>query len=299
MRWNGVIGFPVTPMDADGDNVHMDAFRQVVRHMISGGVPALGILGSTSEYAYLTDHERRLVIETSIEEAHGDVAVVVGVSAVTTKAALDNIAQANEMGADAIFLGVPTYFPLTRDELLRHLETLVTATELPVCLYNNPGTSKIDMTPEIVERLSQFQQVQAIKEDSGNIDRVNTLSSMTTESFTVLAGGYDPIAFPSFALGAEGWCTALPNLLPAECVELHRLAVVEKNLVEAGRLHQRLLPVARILGEHNLASVVKAGVAALGIDAGSPRPPLSPTDGERVSRLKQALKTVDRESVGD
>lgn len=298
MHWKGVIGFPVTPMDANGEHVQMDAFRQVLRHMISGGVHGLGILGSTGEYAYLTDHERRLVIETSVEEAQGDAAVVAGVSAVTTKAALDNIKQARDMGVDAIFLGVPTYFHLTRDELLRHLEVLLTATELPVCLYNNPGTSKIDMTPDIVERLSQFQQVQAIKEDSGNIDRVNTLNSMAGENFTVLAGGYDPIAFPSFALGAQGWCTALPNLLPAECVELHRLAVLERNLVEAGRLHQRLLPVARILGEHNLASVAKAGVATLGIEAGSPRPPLSPTDGERVSRLKQALKTVGSGAEG-
>lgn len=298
MRWKGVIGFPVTPMDANGEHVQMDAFRQVLRHMIRGGVHGLGILGSTGEYAYLTDHERRLVIEASVEEARDDVAVVAGVSAVTTKAALDNIKQARDMGVDAIFLGVPTYFQLTRDELLRHLEVLLTATELPVCLYNNPGTSKIDMTPDIVERLSQFQQVQAIKEDSGNIDRVNTLNSMAGENFTVLAGGYDPIAFPSFALGAQGWCTALPNLLPAECVELHRLAVLERNLVEAGRLHQRLLPVGRILGEHNLASVAKAGVAALGIEAGSPRPPLSPTDGERVSRLKQALKTVGSRAEG-
>lgn len=298
MRWKGVIGFPVTPMDDNGEHVHMDTFRQVVRHMISGGVHGLGILGSTGEYAYLTEDERRLVIETSMEEAQGDVAVVAGVSAVTTKEALDNIKQARDMGVDAIFLGVPTYFPLTSDELLRHLETVVTATELPVCLYNNPGTSKVDMTPEVVEHLTKFPQVQAIKEDSGNIDRVNTLSSMASDNFTVLAGGYDPIAFPSFALGAQGWCTALPNLLPAECVELHRLAVLERNLVEAGRLHQRLLPVGRILGEHNLASVAKAGVAALGIEAGSPRPPLSPTDGERASRLKQALKTVGSGAEG-
>lgn len=298
MRWEGVIGFPVTPMDDNGDSVRVDALRQVLRHMINGGVHALGVLGSTSEYAYLTERERKLVIETSVEEADGDVAVVAGVSAVTTKAALENIEQAVEMGVDAIFLGVPTYFPLTRDELLRHLETLVAATELPVCLYNNPGTSKIDLEPEIVEHLSKFRQVQAIKEDSGNIDRVNTLCSMTTDNFTVLAGGYDPIAFPSFALGARGWCTALPNLLPAESVELHRLAVLEENLVEAKQVHQRLLPVARILGEHNLASVAKAGVAALGIDAGSPRPPLSPTDNERASRLKEALSTVTRRSGG-
>lgn len=299
MRWKGVIGFPVTPMDADGENVRIDAFRQVIRHMINGGVHGLGILGSTGEYAYLTDRERKLVIETSVEEAHGDVAVVAGVSAVTTRAALENIKQSRDMGVDAIFLGVPTYFPLTRDELLRHLETLVTATDLPVCLYNNPGTSKIDITPDIVEHLSKLQRVQAIKEDSGNIDRVNTLSSMASENFTVLAGGYDPIAFPSFSIGAQGWCTALPNLLPAECVELHRLAVLEQNLLEAGRLHKRLLPVARILGEHNLASVAKAGVSALGIDAGSPRPPLSPTDEERASRLKQALERVHRGSEGD
>lgn len=292
MRWKGVIGFPVTPMDADGENVRIDAFRQVIRHMINGGVHGLGILGSTGEYAYLSDRERKLVIETSIEEAQGDVAVVAGVSAVTTSAALENIQQAGDLGVDAIFLGVPTYFPLTRDELLQHLETLVTATDLPVCLYNNPGTSKIDMTPDIVEGLSEFQHVQAIKEDSGNIDRVNMLTSMASENFTVLAGGYDPIAFPSFALGAQGWCTALPNLLPAECVELHRLAVLEQDLLEAGRLHQRLLPVTRILGEHNLASVAKAGVSALGIDAGAPRPPLAPTDEERVSRLKQALERV-------
>lgn len=289
---DGVLGFPATPMDERGDEVNVPAFEKLIAWMVESGVHSIISMGSTGEFAYLRENERHRIAEATVKTLKGKAPAIIGVSALTTQEAIANTRQASKVGADGVMLSIPTYYALGDREVEAHVRAVAGACDLPIILYNNPFTSRVQLTAELLDRLADVKTLVAIKDATMDVNRIPTLQVALGDRVAVLGGGFDPYALPSFCVGAKGWTTGMASLVPAKCVALHRAAVVDKNLPLAQKLDHELAPLANFLVQFGLSVAVKSGLELMGRPAGAPRRPLLPLQPKDRDRLRSILGSL-------
>ncbi|MFH8368430.1 dihydrodipicolinate synthase family protein [Streptomyces sp. NPDC018031] len=284
----GIISYPVTPFAPATGGVDLVALRRLVGDLVAAGSHAVAPLGSTGESAYLRETEWDAVCETTLQTVAGRVPTLVGVSHWSTETTVRRARVAARHGATAIMVLAQTYWKLTEAELERHFATVAAATDLPVMLYNNPGTSGIDLLPETVVALARkIPNLTMVKESSGDVTRFRALRELSEGTLSVYNGS-NPVALEAFRAGAAGWCTAAPCLLPRWPLALYA-AVREGTAERADALLAAQLPFLRFIVGHGLPRAVKAGLELLGRPAGPPRPPLLPLPAEETARLGELL----------
>lgn len=289
--FQGVFSALVTPLTAD-EEVDCARLAQLVNFLIGQGVHGLVPLGSTGEYYALTAPEREAVVRTTLDAAAGRVPVVVGANAGSTREVIDYARKAEALGAAGILLAAPYYSLPRPDELLAHFRAVDDAIGIPIMLYNYPGRTGVDLTPDLIQRLAELDNVQYVKESSGDATRVTEIIRGVGARIHVFCG-CDTLALESLVAGAVGWVGGVVNLLPAEHVRLFELTVREQDMLAARRLYYRLLPTLALMeGEGKYTQFVKAGCALVGQDVGPPRRPLLPASGEETIRIEEALKRV-------
>jgi 4-hydroxy-tetrahydrodipicolinate synthase len=288
--FEGVYAALATPMTAEQE-VDYEALSAFVDFLIgAGGVHGLVALGSTGEYYALTAQERDAVVRAVLDVAAGRVPVLVGANAGSTRDVVAYSERAQQQGADGLLLAAPYYSLPTPAELLEHFREVDRAVDLPIMLYNYPGRTGVDMTPDLVERLAALDHVRYVKESSGNVARVAEILRRCGERITVFCG-CDTVALESFLLGAVGWVGGVVNVLPKEHVRLFDL-VAKKDWTAARELYRRLLPMLTLAeGGGKYTQFVKAACGLVGHPVGPPRQPLLPASAEEVAMLKQALGT--------
>lgn len=291
----GIIGYLVTPFGEDGRGVATSTLRHLVNVLINNGVHAIAPLGSTGEIAYLSESEWQEVAEATVTETAGRVPTILGASALTTETVVRRAKFAEQIGASAVMIVPVSYWKLSEQEIFEHYRTVARQLSIPIMVYNNPGTSGVDMRPEFLVRLArEIDQVTMVKESSGDIQRMHCLYELTDGALPFF-NGCNPLALEAFAAGARGWCTAAVNLIPELNLQLFE-ATQAGDLDAARRLFYRQLPILRfILTAGGLPATIKAGLKLLQIDAGEPRPPLKPLDAASVERLKDLLTAVNQD----
>lgn len=290
--FEGVYPALVTPMTADGE-VDFPALRGFVDYLIEEG-PVHGLipLGSTGEYYALSAEEREAVLKTTLETAAGRVPVLAGANAGATREVVRYCRQAEQLGAAGVLLAAPYYSLPTADELFEHFRRVSESIGVPIMLYNYPGRTGVDMTPELIGRLAELDRVQYVKESTGDVTRVSEIIRRCGEKITVFCG-CDTLALESFLLGAAGWVGGVVNLLPEAHVELFDLAVGRRDFTAARRLYFKLLPVlALIEGGGKYTQFVKAGCRLAGHPVGPPRRPLLPPDDRELADLEEVLRPL-------
>ncbi|MHC4398999.1 MAG: 4-hydroxy-tetrahydrodipicolinate synthase [Planctomycetota bacterium] len=288
--FQGVFPALVTPMTAD-EAIDLATLAGLVEYLIAEGrVHGLVPLGSTGEYYALTAHERHDVLKTTLEAAAGRVPVLAGANAGSTREVVDYCQQAEKLGAAGVLLAAPYYSLPTADELVAHFRAVSDSIGIPVVLYNYPGRTGVDMTPELIERLAELDRVRYVKESSGDVTRVSEIIRRLGDRMTVFCG-CDTLALESFVLGAVGWIGGVVNVVPQAHVDLYELAVVQKDFLAARRLYYKLLPVLALMeGGGKYGQYVKAGCQLTGHPVGPPRRPLLPAADEELARLEEALR---------
>lgn len=291
-KFRGVFAVLVTPFTKD-DKIDETKFRRHLRFLIDKG-KVHGVLptGSTGEFAGLSDAERMQVADIVINEVKGAVPVVVGTAAVATKDTIRFSQYAQKAGADGVMVVPPYYCHPDSREMYEHYKALAENVDIPIVLYNNPGTSGVDMKPDLVARLAEFKNVSYIKESSGDMTRVAEIMRLCGDKMTVFCG-CDTLAMEMFVMGAGGWVVAPANILPKECVELFELVADKADMKKAKALYFKLLPLLSLLeSTGQYVQLVKAGMNILGRDYGVPRKPLLPPDAETLMEFKKILKSI-------
>lgn len=288
MTLNGIIAYPITPFLDGGENVNLPVLGQSLELLIESGCHAIAPLGSTGESAYLSQEEWQQVAEYSVKTVAKRVPVIIGLSELTTDGAIRKAEFAESIGADAIMVIPVSYWKLTDEEIYSYYQEIAAATALPIMVYNNPATSGIDMSPELmVKMFREIPNVTMVKESSGDIQRMHKLFELTDGELPFF-NGCNPLALEALCAGASGWCTAAPNLAGGMPKRLYD-CVVGGDLAAARDIFYRQLPLLRYIVAGGLPKTVKAGLKIKGIDAGSPRRPLAPAgEGEEAS-LRQML----------
>jgi 4-hydroxy-tetrahydrodipicolinate synthase len=279
----------VTPM-TDEQAIDYPALHRFVDYLIDeGNVHGVIPLGSTGEYYALSPEERETVLTATLGAVGQRVPVLAGANAGSTRDVVEYCRQAETLGAAGVLLAAPYYSLPTADELFEHFRVVNDSIRIPIMLYNYPGRTGVDMTPELIERLTDLDSIQYVKESSGDVTRVSEIIRRCGDRITVFCG-CDTAALESFVLGATGWVGGVVNVLPKEHVELFRLAVEEKEFLAARELYYRMLPTLALMEGGKYTQYVKSGCQLMNHPVGPPRRPLlKPTDDE-TALLADALR---------
>src|SRR6185437_6839677 len=172
---HGIIAYPITPFGADG-GVDTATLAVLVEKLIAAGVHAIAPLGSTGEAAYLTEGEFDSVVDTTVGTVDHRVPVIVGAGDLTTANTVRRARYAQRVGADAVMILPVSYWKLTPREIAQHYATVGAALDIPIMAYNNPATSGIDMSPELlVQMFNDIDNVTMVKESTGDRGRAAVL----------------------------------------------------------------------------------------------------------------------------
>jgi len=291
-KLTGVYVVLVTPFTKDGD-VDYDGLRKNVRWLAGQGVHGVIPLGSTGEFASLDDDQKERITQTVIAAAGGKIPVVVGSSAETTEKAIYYAKRAKDLGAAGALVLPPWYYTPDPEEIVHHYTRISEAVDLPIIIYNNPFTSKVDIEPPTVARLAELPNIVAIKESSGNMRRIAEIRTLTNDGIGIFCG-WEDMAYESFVMGAQGWVCVIGNVVPRMAVDLFELITVKNDLAAAWELYKKMLPFLRYLEyAGKTQKALKYALDKMGLAGGycsSPKLPLSDADKAEVDQLIQGMQ---------
>lgn len=294
MFLKGLCAFPITPADAEG-RVDVDALRRLVASLCVAEVDSIGLLGSTGTYAYLSRSERRRALDAALEETAGRAPILVGVGALRTDDAVRLAGDVKAAGAAAGLLAPMSYTPLTDDEVFEHFATVARESALPLCIYDNPGTTHFRFGPALIGRLSRLPGIVAMKspapEPREAAAHLAGLRGVVPEGFPVGISG-DWNAVEALIAGADAWYSVVAGLFPRIGMGLVR-AVRSGNVQEARRLNGHLEPLWSLFGEFSSLRVIYAGADLLGICRAEPPRPILPLPAHARRRVADVLKGLD------
>ena len=291
-KFEGIYTPIVTPLLPDG-SYNKDALADQVEHLISAGVNGIISGGSTGEnYAQSVD-DRLMLAKFTQECIKGRVPTIVGIGTMRTPDSVALASGAKDMGADAILLATPPYaVPTERENALNAL-AIDRAADLPVMLYNYPGRMGVNMGEEFLDRVGRSRNFCAIKESSGDINRVHLLAR--DYPHIQMSCGMDDQALEFFAWGARSWVCAGSNFLPEEHIALYEACAVEGNFDKGRRIMSAMMPLMRVLEQGGkFVQCVKHGVTMAGIDTGGVMPPLKGLNKDDKRSLEQVVRVLKR-----
>ena len=292
MNFDGIYTPVITPHREDG-SIDRDAFARMIEHLIASGVHGLINGGSTGEY-YAQSMDERVEMAKFAKDVIGDrVPLVVGTVAIRLEDSITMAETAAKIGAAAILVGSPPYsVPTERENALNAL-AIDRAADLPVMLYNYPGRMGINMGEEFLDRVGRSRNFCAIKESSGDINRVHLLAR--DYPHIQMSCGMDDQALEFFAWGARSWVCGGSNFLPAEHIALYKACVLDGNFVKGRRIMSALMPLMRVLEQGGkFIQCIKYGCERNGFTAGPPRPPLKALNKDDMRQLEQVVRVVKR-----
>jgi len=291
LKLHGIIAYPVTPFAADRTNVDVKRLAALIDRLVGSGVHAIAPLGSTGELAYLEEPEFDAVVDTTIATVAGRLPVVVGISDVTTTKTIRRAQYAQQAGAQAVMILPVSYWKLTEREIAQHYRSVSDAIDIPIIAYNNPATSGVDMSPQLlVEMFEKIDNVAMVKESTGDLTRMQRIAELSGGRLPFYNGS-NPLVLDALRAGAAGWCTAAPCLRPQPCIDLYE-AVRAGDLDKSQSLYDDLKPLLQFIVAGGLATTVKAGLDLLDFPVGDPRAPLLLLDDEGRAELAGLLKNA-------
>ena len=287
VNWDGVLPAITTPFNADF-SVDAGFLATHSRWLVEAGSTGLIPLGSLGEAATLDPTEKRQVMETCVNAVGDRVPVIPGIAALSTAEAVRLAQDAKAIGCSALMV-LPAYVYSTDwREMKAHVRAVITATDLPCMLYNNPIAYKTDFLPQhILELAEELPNLQAVKESSGDLRRVMAIRALGHA--TRILVGVDDAIVEAVDAGAIGWVAGLVNAFPAESVALYRYAR-EGRSAEAFSLYQWFLPMLRMDTVVKFVQLIKLAQQRVGMGSERVRPPRLPLQGEE---LREALATID------
>lgn len=267
------------------------AFEQLIERQVAAGLDGIVPVGTTGESPTLNHEEHLRVIELTVRFAKKRIKVIAGTGSNSTAEAVQYTQAAEELGADAALLVAPYYNKPTQEGLYQHYMAIAKSTELPLILYSIPGRCGIEIAIETVLRLAKdAQNIVAIKEAGGSVDRVSKLRQVLPDTFDILSGD-DGLTVPFISVGARGVISVASNLIPAEVKSMVD-AALSGDFKGAEELHRKYYGVyTEIFLEAN-PGPIKAAMAAKGWLEDEVRLPLVTMSAANREKLFTTLKGV-------
>jgi len=278
----------VTPF-RDG-KVDEKALRKLVKIQIQNGTDALVPSGTTGESATLTHAEHRMVTDIVIDESSSKIPVIAGTGSNNTTEAVELIKHAEKAGADGVLSVVPYYNKPSQEGIYQHFKAIAKSTSLPVIIYNIPGRTGVNMTPETIARLAAIDNVVGLKDAGGNLTATAEVIHLTGGKLKVYAGD-DSLLLPMLSLGASGGILVMSNVAPKLSAQLWD-AWKAGQVKKAKSLHYKLHLLNRVLYLETNPIPVKWAVHRMGLITDEIRLPLTKLNEKFRPQVENALKEV-------
>jgi 4-hydroxy-tetrahydrodipicolinate synthase len=279
----------VTPFGERGE-VDYPALRALVEWQIAEGIDFLVPCGSTGEAQTLDDAERERVVAMVVETSAGRVPVMAGASSNDTRRAVAEARRMCRVGADYILTATPYYNKPGQGGLYRHFSAVADASPKPICLYNVPGRTAVNLQPAITLQLADHPNVMGIKEASGDLAQIMQILRGRPERFSVLSGD-DWLTLGVVAAGGDGLISVASNEMPGPVRAMVAL-LLSGDLERAREWHYRLLPLMEANFLESNPAPVKAALALAGRIRNELRLPLVPVTEKTRSTLAAVLKDL-------
>ncbi len=291
MQFEGIYTPVVTP-HRDDHSINEEGFAAVIESLIKAGVHGLIIAGTTGEY-YAQSMEERFHMMALAKEIIGTrLPLIVGTGAIRTEDSIAYAQEAKKIGADALLITTPPYAYPTGREIALHALAIDQAVNLPAMLYNYPGRMSVNMDEETLDRLGKSPNFCAIKESSGDPNRLHMLAREYPH--IQLSCGMDDQALEFFAWGARSWVCAGSNFAPEAHIALYRACAVEGDFTKGRRIMSALLPLMAMLEQGGkFVQCIKYGVTLRGIECGPPRRPLQPLNKDDKRQMAEIIRTLN------
>jgi 4-hydroxy-tetrahydrodipicolinate synthase len=293
VQLRGVLTALATPFAADG-TVDEARLRALVDRSIEGGVHGVVACGSTGEFSALSGDERRLVVETVVDQAGRRVPVIAQTGATSTAEAIRLCQHAEAAGADVVMPVAPYYEPLSVAETLSYLRAVAGSVNIPVMLYNLPAATGVDLHPDTVGALArEVENIRYIKNTTVDMAQSAQLIHNYGDVIATFVG-WDSLLLSALAEGAAGVMAGTANVVPSELVAVYD-ALKAGNLAQAREAWARVYTLIDAIMAHPFIPAVRAGLEAVGFPIGSPRPPVAKLDDAayaHIAELAAAFRPV-------
>ncbi|MCP3739434.1 4-hydroxy-tetrahydrodipicolinate synthase [Rossellomorea sp. BNER] len=286
----------ITPMTEE-QKVDWAGVKNNVNYFLDQGVAGITINGSTGEFVSLSKEEKFQMVETVLKEVNGRLPVIVGTAAETTKETIEYTKQAEAYGADAALIINSYYCKPKEEEIYFHFKEVSNAVNLPIMLYNNPFTSGVDMSTELMLKIGkECERVTHIKESSGDIRKVRDLARQGKGDFEVFCGA-EELVMESYLVGATGWISVAGNIVPKLVTDMYQ-HYQKGELEEAWAINDRILPLCTFLeGSGKYVQIVKRAMELNGQAGGPSRYPrlgLTPEEDQNLKDILSNLSAVSQ-----
>jgi len=292
----GIVPPLVTPL-LDHDTLDVSGLERLVEHVLAGGVSGLFVLGTSGEAPSLSYRLRGELVDRVCRQVAGRAPILVGVTDTSLAESLRLAGRAAEVGAAAVVLAPPPYFPISQEDLRLHVEQVVRGLPLPLFLYNMPSHTKLVYEAATLRRLVDSPGIVGLKDSSGDMGYFRAVRQLTgcRADFSLLMGPEELLA-EAVAAGAHGGVCGGANLQPRLYVDLYQ-AARRGDSARAGQLHQRVLRIARAVYtvDQNSAGVIKGlkcSLAMMGICSDTVAPPLHALNDRQCEQIRRDLNAI-------
>ena len=279
----------VTPMREDGA-IDEAAMQRLVDFHVEQHSDALVVVGTTGESATLNEEEHCHLLRRTVEMAAGRIPVIAGTGANSTREAIDLTRCALDAGVDACLLVTPYYNKPTQEGLYQHHKAVAEAVPVPQILYNVPGRTAVDMLPETVERLAPIDNIIAIKEATGDLDRARYLIETCGDQLDIYSGD-DATAMELMLLGGKGNISVTANVAPQAMHDMCTAAMAGDRET-ASAINTPLEGLHQSLFVESNPIPVKWALSEMGLIPDGIRLPMTTLSSEHHESVRQALRTA-------
>lgn len=280
----------VTPFKED-KSVDFEGLKNLINYLIDGKVDYLVSLGTTGEASTLNTEEKEKIWEFTAEINDGRLPLIAGIGGNDTAAVSSSIAAFEKKGYDAILSASPNYNKPTQEGIYQHYKALSEVSALPIMLYNVPGRTASNVSPETTCRLAHdFKNIIATKEASGSFDQFNQIMRDKPADFMLISGD-DPIALPMISLGAVGVISVIGNAVPLQLSEMIRKCL-NGHFADALPDHLSLIEFTRMVFAEGNPAGVKSALKFLNICGDSVRLPLVNISKELEAKIAEQVTKI-------
>lgn len=288
MMFRGSITALVTPFA--GGRVDENAYQRLIEWQIEQGTHGLVPVGTTGESPTLTHEEHRRVVELCVQTVRGRVPVIAGAGSNSTEEALSLMRFAKSVGAQAGLVVTPYYNKPNQEGVYRHFKRLNDEVQLPIIVYNNPGRSVVDISPDTMIRLAALPNIVGVKDANPDMGRLALIWQGTGDAFIQLSGD-DPSAVGFNAQGGHGCISVTANVAPGLCREL-QMACTRGEFAAARDINRRLAPLHKALFCEPSPAPTKYALSLLGLCGEEVRSPLFTLTDEGKAQVRAAMEVA-------
>ena len=293
MQFEGIYTPVITPFHNDG-SVDKEGFAEVLEFLIDAGTHGIVVAGTTGEYYAQTAEERTHLMQYAHQVINGRLPMMVGVGAIRTEDSIELAQIARQTGADALLVNSPPYVLPTETENAAHALAIDQAADLPIMLYNYPGRTGVGMGEDYLNQVSASANFCAIKESSGDINRLHLLANDYPN--IQLSCGADDQALEFFVWGARSWVCAGGNFAPEAHIALYEACVVRQDFITGRKIMAAMLPLMSVLEQGGkFGQCIKHATALGGLPAGPSRNPLAPLNESEQAALAEVIQKMNND----